>query len=161
MNPRIEILHATFDLNTRLFVNALAGVDDTVATTRPNSDTNHIAFIACHVLDARHYLAEYTGLTNDKPFKDVLEGVKGIEDIPEFPSLADILAAWGGISDKLSAHILELEDEALSKDSSPPFPIGNPTVLGGIAFLLDHESHHIGQLAYLRRYFGLPSLDWR
>jgi hypothetical protein len=23
------------------------------------------------------------------------------------------------------------------------------------------KSHHIGQLAYLRRYFGLPSLDWR
>jgi hypothetical protein len=40
MNLRIEALHAPLDLNTRLFVNAPAGVDDTVATRRPSSDTN-------------------------------------------------------------------------------------------------------------------------
>lgn len=161
MNARMEALHATLDLNTRLFESALAGVDDTVATTRPNDHTNHMAFIACHLLDARHYLAEYTALVTDKPFKDILEGAKGIEDIPEFPALAGIRAAWKEISEKLAQHLLGLDDDELAKESSPSFPIGDPTILGGIAFLLEHESHHIGQLAYLRRYFALPPLNWR
>ncbi len=160
MNVRIEPLLVTLNLNGRLFANALAGVDDAVGTTRPNSNTNHMAFIACHLLDARHYLAEYTGLASDKPFKEILEGAKGIEDISEFPALADILLEWQGISKKLSEHLAVLEEGALNKDSPQSFPIEDSTVLGGITFLLEHESHHIGQLAYLRRYFALPALDW-
>jgi len=160
MNLRIEPLHSTLNLNSRLFLSALAGVDDGVATTRPNGNTNHMAFIACHLLDARHYLAEYTGRATEKPFKEVLEGAKGIEDISEFPTLIEIRSEWKQIAEILSEHLSRLDDETLTKDSSQRFPIEDPTLLGGITFLLEHESHHIGQLAFLRRYFALPSLDW-
>ena len=160
MNPRVDPLHTTLNLNARLFLSALGGVADDVATTRPNSNTNHMAFIACHLLDARHYLAEYTGLATDKPFKDILEGAKGIEDIAEFPALANILSEWKAISEKLSEHLPKLEERTLTADSPQSFPVEDKTVLGGITFLLEHESHHIGQLAYLRRYFAMPPLDW-
>jgi hypothetical protein len=119
-----------------------------------------MAFIACHLLDARHYLAEYTGRATEKPFKAILEGAKGIEDIAEFPTLIDIRSEWQAIAEILSEHLSNLDDETLTKDSSQEFPIGDSTILGGITFLLEHESHHIGQLAFLRRYFALPSLDW-
>ncbi len=119
-----------------------------------------MAFIACHLLDARHYLAEYTGRATEKPFKEVLEGAKGIEDISEFPTLIEIRSEWKQIAEILSEHLSRLDDETLTKDSSQRFPIEDPTLLGGITFLLEHESHHIGQLAFLRRYFALPSLDW-
>jgi len=160
MNPRLDPLHTTLNLNARLFLSALGGVTDDVATTRPNSNTNHMAFIACHLLDARHYLAEYTGLATDKPFKDILEGAKGIEDIATFPALANILSEWKAISERLSEHLPKLEEWTLTADSPQSFPVEDKTVLGGITFLLEHESHHIGQLAYLRRYFAMPPLDW-
>ena len=33
------------------------------------------------------------------------------------------------------------------------FPIESKTILGAIAFLALHESYHMGQLAYVRRFF--------
>ncbi len=56
MNDALVPLVRTLDLNTRLFLNALDGVDDKIATSRPNESTNHIAFVACQLVDARHYL---------------------------------------------------------------------------------------------------------
>jgi hypothetical protein len=55
MNATLAPLRRTLDLNTRLFLNALDGVDDKLATTRPNASTNHIAFVACHLVEARYY----------------------------------------------------------------------------------------------------------
>ncbi len=46
MNDALVPLVRTLDLNTRLFLNALDGVDDKIATSRPNESTNHIAFVA-------------------------------------------------------------------------------------------------------------------
>jgi hypothetical protein len=61
VNSLLVPLVRTFDLNTRLFVNALDGVDDKIATSRPNKSTNHIAFVACHLVDARHYHSNAVG----------------------------------------------------------------------------------------------------
>jgi uncharacterized damage-inducible protein DinB len=153
-------LHATLDLNTRLFLNTLEGVDDAVATTRPNGDTNHLAFLACHLLDARHYMASFTGLETDKPFKEILDEAATIDDIAEFPKLGEIKAAWEEVSVVLADHLSELSEEELGKDSSQAFPIEDGTVFGAVTFLLQHESYHIGQLSLLRRFFGLPPMKY-
>jgi hypothetical protein len=40
------------------------------------------------------------------------------------------------------------------------FPIGDATVLGLIAFMVQHDSYHIGQLALLRKHYGLPAMRY-
>lgn len=150
----------TFDLNTRLFLNAVENVDDKIATSRPNENTNHMAFVACHLVDARHYLGNTVGHESNSPFK-ALEGARGIDDIEEFPSVDEIRSAWKAISEKVSPHLTTLGDADLEKESERPFPIeaGN-TILGAITFLLEHDSFHIGQLGLLRRFFGLDALKY-
>jgi hypothetical protein len=37
-----------------LLLNALAGIDEKAARARPNEETNHALFLACHLVDARH-----------------------------------------------------------------------------------------------------------
>ena len=76
MLSEIAPLRAILELNTRLFLNSLDGVSDEVATRRPNRETNHIAFLACHVLDARYYLAGYLGREARNPFKDMFDAAR-------------------------------------------------------------------------------------
>ncbi|MEE9180602.1 MAG: DinB family protein [Vicinamibacteria bacterium] len=160
MNDALVPLVRTLDLNTRLFLNALDGVDDKIATSRPNESTNHIAFVACHLVDARHYLGNAVGRESISPFKE-LEGARGIDDIEKFPTVDEIRSAWTNIAKTLSHHLTTLSDSDLEKELERPFPIeGGKTILAAITFLLQHDSFHIGQLAFVRRFFGLEALKY-
>ncbi len=159
MDPRLAPLQVILDLNVRLFLATFDGVDDRIATQRPNDQTNHMAFIACHLLDARHFLASYAGCGTEKPFKEVLDAER-FEDIERFPTVKEITGAWSDISGILVEIFPRLEPSELAKDSPQPFPIKDGSLLGGITFLLEHESYHIGQLGLLRRLFGLPSMKY-
>ena len=159
MDPRLAPLQVTLNLNTRLFLATFDGVDDAIAIRRPNDQTNHMAMIACHVLDARYFLASNTGCESEKPFKEVLDAER-FEDIVKFPTVNEITDAWNDISRILAESLPKLDHGELAKDSTQPFPVEDGSVLGSITFLLEHESYHIGQLGLLRRFFGLPAMKY-
>jgi uncharacterized damage-inducible protein DinB len=160
MLENVVPLKRTLDLNTRLFVNALQGVSDEEATRRPNEATNHIVFIAAHVVDTGYYLAWELGLEFESPFKE-LENAKNLEDLLPFPSLDEIRAAWDDVSPRLSIHLEGLTADALSKKASYPFPIeGGDTALGSLVFLIQHESYHVNQIALVRRFLGHEAMSY-
>ena len=56
---------------------------------------------------------------------------------------------------------LETVDAATLKGPPPfRFSIADATLLGGIAFLTQHDSYHIGQLALLRKHWGLGAMSY-
>lgn len=160
MHPQIAPLFEILTLNTRLFRNVLDGVDDAAAERRPGNGTNNAAFIAIHVLDARAYLARMVGVDYHHPFEAELEQVKSIDEMSEFPRLEIVLAAWRELSGLLLAHVAELTEDELRSEAPVEFPVADRSKLGGLAFLLQHESFHIGQLALLRRYLGFGPLSY-
>ncbi len=147
-------------LNSRLFPNCLAGLSDRQARQRIDGHTNHVAFIAAHVVDARYYLARYLGLELENPFQDLLEDVKTVDELTEVPPLGEIRAAWDRVSGALVERIETLTDEDLAAKSEQQFPVSDRTVLGGAAFLLQHESYHVGQLAFLRKHFVAEPMSY-
>lgn len=162
MHPAVAPLRRTLDLDTRLFVNCLDGMSDSQALERPSASSNHAAFIAAHLVEARYYLAQALGLEGDSPFKEMLEGAQGIDDVEEFPSLDAIRSAWRDVSLRLSERLENLDEDALSEKAPASFPIdGGDTLLGCVTFLVQHDAYHIGQLALLRRQVGLPSMSYR
>ena len=158
MNPLTEPLAKILDLNTRLFINCLDGIDDATAQKRIKMDTNSMTFIVCHLIDARYYLAEIINLKTENPFKELFEQAQSIDDFKDFPRLKELKSAWLDVSKKLSEFFPELATDELQKESSVDFPIDDNTVLGAIAFLIQHESYHIGQLGFLRKYLGFESM---
>ena len=160
MNAELVPLRNTLQLNTRLFLSALDGVNETVAVTRPNATTNHMAFISCHLIESRHYLAGCAGAETQSPFKQ-LENARRLEDVTHFPSLEEIRAAWTDIARILNDRLPQLSEADLQGEMKSSFPIeGGKSLLGCITFLLGHEAFHIGQIALLRRYFGLGALKY-
>lgn len=159
MDSRIEVLHASVSLHTRLFLNCLAGVDDETAVCRPSTNTNSLAFIACHLVDARAFLARLVGAEAPAPFPQ-LENARHIDEVSELPPLAEIQSPWSDYGDLVSARFEVLDAEELDSETPQQFPIGNRTLLGAVAFLVSHEAYHIGQMALLRKYAGLEAMRY-
>ncbi|MFN2564361.1 MAG: DinB family protein [Gemmatimonadaceae bacterium] len=160
MDPRLEGLAAQLGLHSRLFLKCLDGVSEAAAAVRPGG-TNNMAFIAAHLVDARHWLARLVGLAVENPFAQRLADARTIDDLKDCPSVAESRVAWSALARPLEAHIGTLEAPVLDSLSPTRFPVSDKSVLGAIAFLVHHEAYHIGQLAVLRRYTGSPAMSYR
>jgi hypothetical protein len=161
MNPRMRPLAVFLELNSRLLRTCLDGIDDALAAKRPAGEGNNIAFLVCHLVHARYFLAGIAGATVENPLEATLAHVKGADDLTDPPKIASLLEMWRDVTDVLANRFDKLTDTDLDRASPQSFPIDDKSLLGGIAFLLQHESFHLGQLALLRREFGLPAMSYR
>ncbi|UCF40191.1 MAG: DinB family protein [Gemmatimonadota bacterium] len=158
-----EALHshvAILRLNTQLFLNCLEGVIEADGMGRVTHNTNSLAFIAVHLVDARHFLAQELGLELAHPFAETLADVQSIDDTERLPSLVELRTAWEGVSAPLTERLAAAGDQLLDASPSQAYPVDDPSMLGGIAFLLQHEAFHIGQMALLRKQLGYPSMSY-
>lgn len=157
----VRRLSAAAELNRRLYLNCLDAVSDEAAARRPNELVNSLGFIACHLLDARHYLARFLGLVLSNPLDDILADVQSIADVRELPRLASLRHEWSRVSVEVHACLSGLSAADLANPSPQRFPIPDATFGGAIEFQLHHESYHIGQLALLRKFYGYPAMTYR
>lgn len=161
MEERLQPLATLAALNSRLFLNCLADLTDEQARVRPNERTNHCLFLAIHLTDARHFLLRSLGEPSPSPFAALLENARSLDDLGELPPLAEVTTAWREATEKLMAVLNSSDPDRFTEPSGQRFPVDDPTVLGGLGFLLHHEAFHIGQMALLRRFVGLPGMSYR
>lgn len=159
MDPRVVALADILRLNTKLFRNCLDGLTDEQAVVRPSATTNSAAFIAAHVADARFFLLKVLGDERSSPLAPYLENARGIDDVAQCPPLAETRAAWTAASHAIRDRLEVLTAADLDAGVSMRFP-GQQTVLGILTFLVQHDSYHVGQLALLRKYAGLPAMRY-
>lgn len=157
MIDSLKPLHNIYKLHTKLFIKSLENVSNESGRIQLTDKTNNISFIATHILDARFYLGKYIGLKLNNPFEEKLKDVVKIDDMNDYPDLEEIRNLWNEISAKIADRFEELTEKDLINESEVKFPIDDKSKLGGITFLIDHESYHIGQLGFLRKSIGLNS----
>lgn len=160
MDPRVQPQLRALELNTRLLRNCLAGVDDDLARRRPNEHTNNLTFLALHLIDARYYLERYLGGQAESPFKEQLDPIRSIDELESYPLITDIMAGWEETEALLVVRLEAIPSAELDAASTATFPVDDSTRLGGLTFLVQHESYHIGQMAILRRILGLPAMRY-
>jgi uncharacterized damage-inducible protein DinB len=162
MTDRIRSWQALAALNTRLFRNCLAEIDQARAVSRPADQVNSIAFVAVHLVEARHVIGTLVGGACPRPFGDRFDGVSHVDAVQDYPPLDEILRAWEGLSADLDELLSRAGDAALDRPATHDYrlPIADTTVNGSLAFMLQHESYHIGQLALLRKLAGLPAMRY-
>ena len=86
--------------------------------------------------------------------------MKTVEDLTDPPKLAQITAAWAEVSAALAERFGTLTEADLAAESTQEFPVADGTVLGGAAFLLQHDSYHVGQLGILRKHWTSESMSY-
>jgi uncharacterized damage-inducible protein DinB len=158
-DSRVGPLVSLLRLNARLFRECLDGVEPGEAERRFGEGGNGIGFIALHVVDARYHLARALGQEVGTPFPGY-EEARSADDVERLPAPEALLEAWDRVGPILVAALQRLSPERADGSAPTHFPIDDPSLLGMAAFLIQHESYHIGQLALLRRQLGHPSIPW-
>jgi hypothetical protein len=161
MDSRLHPLSITAALNRRLYLNCLNGLGQTDLAFRAGEGTSTIGFIACHLLDARVYLAQMIGGKVDHALAETLRALPSSGDLASLPALADLRGAWNQASDVLAGRFELLPSGALDMPSAEKLPVQDFTLLGALTFLLQHESYHIGQLALLRKMRTGQAMSYR
>ena len=160
MSPRAAPLGALLRLNTHLLLNCFDQVTDDQASLRVVPQVNSMAFLAAHLIDTRHELLTILGGSSDNPVRTHLANARSIDDIVGLPGLPALLSAWRQVASAIEERLAAVDDAALDAPSGRRFPGGDPSTLGALAFLVQHDSYHIGQLAMLRRVHGLPAMRY-
>jgi len=160
MDPRVAPLAAIFELNTDLLVNCLDGLSQAEAQRRLDGGGNSIIFLAAHLADTRHFLLGRLGHPLANPLSRYLADARSIEDIGEWPTIDEVRRAWLAVSARLSEVLADLEAETMDKPGAHRFPVPDPTPLGMLAFLAQHDSYHVGQAAFIRRQLGKPAMTY-
>jgi len=160
MQPALRPWHAVLRLNTDLALNCLDGLTDEEASRRVSPRVNSVAFLLAHLTDTRYFGATLLGRPGANPLSLVLDGARGIDEVKVLPPLAELRTHWLGAARHLETALAATRAEALDAPSGQRFPIDDPSLLGTIAFLMQHESYHVGQLGLLRKELGHPAMAY-
>ena len=160
MDPRIAPLAGALRLNRRLYKNCLEGITEEQARVRPSDTTNSAVFVAAHMAESRYYTLKVLGAERNNPLAPSLGEWRGIDEIQEWPSLAEIESAWNDASAALDARLADITPAQLDAPSGTQMPIEDTSVLGLFTFMVQHDSYHLGQLSLLRKHCGLPAMAY-
>jgi hypothetical protein len=157
-------LHHTesiFNLNTRLFLNALDGISEEQAKERISDHNNPLCWIAVHTVWARYNACAMLGKPPAKnPYDGLFEGFKPFDPDYKYASLAEIKEEWKKASELLKEGLATVTEEHLAADCPFKSPIGDNSFGGTIAFFAQHESYDIGQVGLLKKYFTKEAMSY-
>ena len=150
-----------FDLQTRLFNNVTEGFSDSEANARNNEHVNHIKWISGHLLNTRlNSMSKAVGLQPDDTYGAQFGRGASLDPHSTYPPLEEIRSKWNATSAVIGDKLNNLPEEVLAIKVEGKFPVADDTVRGLLAFLLSHESYHIGQMGILRKQMGKEAMSY-
>lgn len=145
---------STYRFNGDFLAKSYAGLTDEEWVRRPNETSNNVLWIVGHVAWARAAVLGLLGSPWSKPWlKEFARGSK-LGDPEQYPTPQELDVAWQEATAALTAAFEQATPEALAAPAPERIPSFDGTVGGTIGFLAFHESLHVGQAAYLRRWLG-------
>lgn len=147
-------------LNNRLFLNALEGVTEEQAGERISGHNNPLIWIAAHTVWARFNICAMLGKPAKNPFDGLFEKFKAFDAGVNYATLSLVKEEWQKASKLLDEALDAVSDEHLAAEGPWPSPIGDNSFGGTIAFLAQHESYDIGQIAFLKKYFTKEAMSY-
>jgi len=159
MRPEMKSIISIYKTNSTLLTNSFAKVTEVDSLKRPNKRTNSMIFIALHVLDARCFILTQIGLKTKNPFGKYVDWAKTIDEIITYPKLKKVLSEWKRIDRILVEELNGINSRKLNSDQQFEFPDGKK-IINMLAFLAAHESYHVGQISFIRKYLGYPATSY-
>jgi DinB superfamily len=158
MDQAIAAVSPLFHANDQLFHRALEGVKPQDLWRRPEDSSNPLIWIAGHLMTSRVSLTRLAGERIENPWSKIFTRGVTFDANVTYPEISDIVSLWDLTTHSLMKRLEELDDATLSEQASFPVPTGDKTKRGAIVFLNFHETYHIGQMAYLRKWLGYSQL---
>lgn len=145
----------SFRLNQHFVGSSVKDLSDEEWLRRPNSTTNHVAWIVGHLIWSRKATMVRLGHEWSKPWlSKFARGVK-LEEAAPFPSRQELMDAWQESAGALEEVLGSVADSVLAQPApNPGPPTADGKMSGFVDFMAVHETYHAGQLAYLCTWLG-------
>lgn len=154
MDAGFSIIAGTFKTNAKMFAKSLEGIPLERWYTRPGDDSNHMMWLTGHVVVHRAKVLTLLGQEWSAPWASLFLRGSQLASPGEYPAADEILRAWDEISERLAAALESVPGEALAQPVAKGWPTLDGKVGGTIAFMSLHETYHVGQMSYLRKWLG-------
>lgn len=155
MESRLELVAQVSKANTHLFRKALDGLSREQLLARPEQISNPMIWIAGHMTMNRGSLASLLGNKWQEPWAGLFRRGGLSKDDSRFPQSEEIVEKWNEVSGLLARSFENATPEFLDRVMPQGSSSFDGKAGGTVALLTFHESYHMGQLAYLRKWLGL------
>jgi uncharacterized damage-inducible protein DinB len=154
MDTNFANIEGMFKTNTDIVKKALDEVPPDRWFLKPGDDSNHLMWVAGHLVVHRAAVLKHLGADWEAPWSSLFKrGAKRTAD-EDYPSIDEIRNAWKEVTKKLFASLNDPPSERLSQPAPQGPPSFDGKVSGQVAFLAFHETYHVGQVSYLRKWLG-------
>jgi hypothetical protein len=145
---------AMFARSTAIFSRTINGIPAEKWLVQPSADSNHLLWIAGHVVVHRGLTARLLGAEWSAPWEKLFaRGTKRVA-ADQYPPATDIEGAWEEVSEKLTTALAKANPQTLGHPALQGMPSLDGTAGGTVSFLCLHEIYHVGQMGYLRKWLG-------
>jgi hypothetical protein len=155
------VINELIGLQSRLFNNLAEAVNDTHGSVQLTETTNHMKWLAGHVVSTRFMLCNVLGSPAQEPFAELFEKGKGIDDTATYPAMGELTKDWDAISAQLIKAFEAMAEDVFEGAAPIEVPVQDQTMRGMITFFMHHESYHLGQLGLLRKAHGYGAMGYK
>jgi len=155
---RISTAASSFERNDSVLSKCFDGLSEEEWLRQPGESSNHLLWIAGHVVWARSAVMRILGTEWTKPWLPLFARGAKLEDAAQYPKAKEVTTALAESATALKAAMEAASAETLAVPGPQGIPSIDGTLGGTVFFLAFHETGHVGQVMYLRTWLGKPGV---
>jgi len=154
MDTDFTNIEGMFKTNTDIVRKAIFEIPPDDWFRSPGDDSNHLMWVTGHIIWSRGNVLKSLNAQWTAPWLSVFArgATRAMEE--NYPSGGEIQNAWNDISTSLLDRLASAPAELLAKTAPQGSPSFDGKLSGLVAFLAFHETYHVGQISYLRKWLG-------
>jgi uncharacterized protein YndB with AHSA1/START domain/uncharacterized damage-inducible protein DinB len=157
-HPAVAPLALIFSVNDSLASRTFEKMADEDLWRRPTERSNPMLWIFGHMVNTRAQMLKMFGEPFDTGWGDVFDRGASLGDAARYPTRETVQAVSHNVNSQLYAKLGALTDAELAKPATRAPTPAVQTIADQIAFLVMHDTYHVGQLAYVRKALGHPGV---
>ena len=115
---------------------------------------DHLMWVAGHLVVHRGAVLKSLGAEWETSWSSLFTRGAKLAARDQYPAVDEIRSAWDEVSAKLVGSFTEATADLLAKPAPKGPPSFDGKISGLVAFLAFHETYHVGQVSYLRKWLG-------
>jgi uncharacterized damage-inducible protein DinB len=154
METDFKNITGMFKTNTDIVNKAITDVEPDAWFKKPGDDSNHLTWVLGHLIVHRGHTLKMLGVDYDNPWAELFaRGSERVAD-EQYPSLEAIQGAWQDVSEKLSTALKSAPEGVMTQEAPKGPPSFDGKLTGTVAFFAFHDTYHVGQVSFLRKWLG-------
>jgi len=154
MNTNLVNIAGMYKTNNDIVNKAIVDISGEDWFRAPGDDSNHLMWVIGHIIWSR---ANALKSLNDEltiPWATFFERGAARADREHYPAIEELRNSWQEVSERLMDTLSNAPADLLAEAAPKGTPSFDGKISGLVAFLGFHETYHVGQITYLRKWLG-------